>query len=217
MTEEEWLHGGELEVMLGYLRGKASLRKRRLFACACCRRVWSLIDDDRDHKAIESCEAMVDLRRITQAQLFAAIPLGRFRTTLTGSMLCGDASATANHAQALVWGPGYQERYNAGSVFAAIAYAKAAGAAEGRAQCRLLREIFGNPFRSAADDTAWRTTTVVQLAKVIYQDRQFEELSVLADALEEAGCADGDLVAHCREPGGHVRGCWALDWILGKK
>ena len=41
-------------------------------------------------------------------------------------------------------------------------------------------------------------------------------LPVLADALEEAGCTDADLLAHCRSGGGHLRGCWAVDLLLGK-
>jgi hypothetical protein len=42
-----------------------------------------------------------------------------------------------------------------------------------------------------------------------------DRLAVLADALEDAGCADPDLLAHLRGPGPHVRGCWALDLVLG--
>jgi hypothetical protein len=56
----------------------------------------------------------------------------------------------------------------------------------------------------------------VALARAIYQGRDFASLPVLADALEEAGCTDPDLLAHCRRPGGHLLGCWVLDMVLGR-
>ncbi len=42
-------------------------------------------------------------------------------------------------------------------------------------------------------------------------------MPVLADALEDAGCADADILAHCRGHGPHVRGCWVVDLVLGKE
>ncbi|QDU18833.1 hypothetical protein ETAA1_07290 [Urbifossiella limnaea] len=83
-------------------------------------------------------------------------------------------------------------------------------------QVRLLRDIFGNPFHPVALDPAWRTEAVVGLARGAYEDRAFDRLPVLADALEDAGCADGAVLAHCRGPGPHVRGCWVVDLVLGK-
>jgi len=80
----------------------------------------------------------------------------------------------------------------------------------------LVRDIFGNPFRPVTLDPAWRTATVVALAETIYTDRAFDRLPILADALEEAGCTSADLLNHCRQPGEHVRGCWALDLLLQK-
>jgi hypothetical protein len=59
--------------------------------------------------------------------------------------------------------------------------------------------------------------TVPQIAQAIYTDRAFDRLPVLADALEDAGCADASILDHCRQPGEHVRGCWVLDLLLGKK
>lgn len=104
----------------------------------------------------------------------------------------------------------------------------AAGAAEGpaweaerRAKAVLLHELFGNPFRSLAADPAWLTADVVRLAQAAYDERQMPEgtldtarLAILADALLDAGSEDAELIAHCRQPGPHVRGCWALDAIL---
>jgi hypothetical protein len=88
-----------------------------------------------------------------------------------------------------------------------------------REQADLLREVFGNPFRPAAADPAWLSWqggTVRALAEAAYEDQAFEILPVLADALEEAGCADAEVLAHLRSTGKHVRGCWALDLLLAR-
>lgn len=84
------------------------------------------------------------------------------------------------------------------------------------AHCELLRDIFGNPFRPATTKRPWRTSTVLGLAEGIYEDRAFDRMSVLADAMEEVGCDNADILSHCRGDGPHVRGCWVIDLILGK-
>ena len=81
----------------------------------------------------------------------------------------------------------------------------------------LLRDIFGNPFRPVVADPRWLTETAVGIARGIYDDRAFERLPILADALQDAGCENADLLTHCREPGTHVRGCWVVDLVLGKE
>jgi hypothetical protein len=91
---------------------------------------------------------------------------------------------------------------------------QAAVAAERAAQAELLRDLFGNPFRPAALEPTWRTPDVLALASVIYAEGAFERLPILADALEEAGCDNGDVLAHCRQPVPHVKGCWLLDRLL---
>ncbi|MBL8793520.1 MAG: hypothetical protein JNM56_06430 [Planctomycetia bacterium] len=84
-------------------------------------------------------------------------------------------------------------------------------------QCGLLRDIFGNPFRPITIDAAWLTSTVVSLAQAIYNERAFDRLPILADALEDAGCDNADILNHCRQPGEHIRGCWCVDLLLGKQ
>ncbi|QDU22206.1 hypothetical protein [Urbifossiella limnaea] len=81
----------------------------------------------------------------------------------------------------------------------------------------LVRDIFGNPFRPVPFDPSWRTEAVVGLARGMYESRDFGPIPVLADALEDAGCADADVLGHCRGPGPHVRGCWVVDLVLGKE
>jgi hypothetical protein len=80
----------------------------------------------------------------------------------------------------------------------------------------LLRELLGNPFRAVAVDSRWQSEAVVALATGIYTERAFDRMPILADALEDAGCDNADILAHCRGDGPHVRGCWVVDLILGK-
>jgi hypothetical protein len=90
-------------------------------------------------------------------------------------------------------------------------------AAQQRRLGQLIRDVFGNPLRPLVFDPAWRTGSLVKLGRAIYQERTFDGLPILADALEDAGCHDADILGHCRQPGEHVRGCWVVDLILGKK
>lgn len=83
--------------------------------------------------------------------------------------------------------------------------------------CRLVRDIFGNPFRPVTFDPDWRTTTAVQLARGMYEGRDFAAMPILADALQDAGCDNADILDHCRGPGPHVRGCWVVDLVLEKE
>jgi hypothetical protein len=93
-------------------------------------------------------------------------------------------------------------------------------AKEERAICGIIRDIFGNPFQPAPVIApawlVWNENTIPKLAQTIYDERRFEALPVLADALEEAGCDNADILAHLRSSGLHVLGCWALDLVLGK-
>jgi hypothetical protein len=86
-----------------------------------------------------------------------------------------------------------------------------------KAQAPLVRDIFGNPFRLVTLHPGWRTPAVLGVAGAIYDERAFDRLPILADALEDAGCPDFDLLAHLRSPGPHVRGCRALDLVLAKE
>jgi hypothetical protein len=92
-----------------------------------------------------------------------------------------------------------------------------AQAEERVALANLLRDIFGNPFRLPALDPTWRTSTAVAIAQNVYESRDFGAMPILADALQDAGCDDEELLAHCRDPKQvHVRGCWVVDAVLGK-
>lgn len=77
-------------------------------------------------------------------------------------------------------------------------------------------EVAGNPFREPHFSEEWRTDTAMSLACQMYDNREFSAMPILADALQDAGCDNEVLLAHCRNPGEHVRGCWVLDLVLGK-
>ncbi len=83
-------------------------------------------------------------------------------------------------------------------------------------QVAFLRDIFGDPYNPVTFDTCLRTEAAVGLARGVYESQDFAPMPVLADALEDAGCADPDILAHCRGPGPHARGCWVVDLVLGK-
>jgi hypothetical protein len=88
---------------------------------------------------------------------------------------------------------------------------------EHAAQVKLVRDIFGNPFRPVSFDSDWRTSTAVALAQQMYDSRDFSVMPILADALQDAGCGNEDVLGHCRAADGvHVRGCWVVDLVLGK-
>ncbi len=85
----------------------------------------------------------------------------------------------------------------------------------GRRYAAYARDI-ANPFRPVAFDPVWRTSTAVAIAQEAYDSREFGNLPVLADALQDAGCENADVLDHLRGPGPHVRGCWVVDLVLGK-
>jgi hypothetical protein len=85
-----------------------------------------------------------------------------------------------------------------------------------QAQANILRDIFGDPFCPVTCDPEWRTSTVLALAQGIYDERAFDRMPILADALQDAGCDNAEILDHCRGPGPHVRGCWVVDLLLGK-
>ncbi|MBX9625628.1 MAG: hypothetical protein K2X82_17630 [Gemmataceae bacterium] len=92
-----------------------------------------------------------------------------------------------------------------------------AAAAESAAQADLVRCVVPSPFRPVAFDPDWRTTSVVALARQMYDARDFVHVPILADALDDAGCADPEVLGHCRHPFPHARGCWVVDLVLGRE
>jgi hypothetical protein len=226
MTEQEWQAYGEPQPMLKVVRGEVSDRKLRLFACACCRLVWDLLPGPNSSKAVEIAEEFAE-GRINWERLEVA---GREAVLESDPAEESNAGYWATEAEIDVmlvnacWCPVTLTGWSAMKGRGDQVKADAARQRVRSAQCDLIREIFGNPFRPVAIDPAWQTPKVLALATAAYEDRILPagtldpaRLTILADALEEAGCDNADMLSHCRQPGEHVRGCWVVDLLLGLK
>jgi len=241
MAEDEWLTCNDPERILELLRGKATARKLRLFAVACCRRVEHMLVPDA-RAALEVAERFADGvasigdRKAARAR---ALDAGWVRPPDYPDDLFvharGSAKSCVCYALA---GSRYEAALGASdkSRFSAVRFEynrlRVAGLlpvdvgwreqeerlhqVQRAAQVALLRDIFGNPFHPPALHVDWLTPDVVSLARAIYDDRAFSRMPELAGALEAAGCDDADVLANCRAAGEHVRGCWVLDVVLGK-
>jgi hypothetical protein len=205
--------------MLAHLRGRA--RQWRLFAHACWSRLGHLLYDDRLREFLRVLELHAD-GRVTWKEAAAARTAAEAATERLPELLARNLREHQVCLRLARWGmsPKAREAARAAVVTgqgAAAWIGEWAVVAEKKAQCDLLREVFGNPFRPPRPDPAWlawQDGTVPRLARAVYDERRFGDLPVVADALEEAGCADADLLAHLRGPGPHVRGCWAVDALL---
>ena len=103
-----------------------------------------------------------------------------------------------------------------GTVWGAYGYFTELDKKEEVAFVAILRDILGNPFNPVTINPKWLTSTVVSLAQQMYDSRDFSAMPILADALQDSGCSNEDILNHCRGPGPHVRGCWVCDLCLGK-
>jgi hypothetical protein len=226
MTEAEWFACSDPSRMLPALGTRGTDRKLRLLLVACARRVLPPAPDLDMLNALDAAERYAD-------GVASKTELARARRALN----------TGHTARVTRWFPLYVLHVRSVPAWHAARDAVTRGAKEGlqcsawsttrrknrgggtvmtypdqelAAQADLVRDIFCNPFRTVAFDPSWRTSDVVSLARHIYDTREYEKLPVLADALEDAGCHDGDVLAHCRQPAVHVRGCWLVDLVLGK-
>lgn len=213
-------------------------RKLRLFASACGRRVLHLLSDPLIHEAVEVAERWAEGEASTEEAERLHAQIHRIRDPLEGRWRASRGAERAalaptceglSLAGVMLWREPQKAAYyapgNAAHTFAGLSNPVDADyhgvflpseAAEERAQANLLRCIFGNPFRPVAADPRWFTAEVVALARAIYEERAFDRLSALADALRDAGCDDESMLAHCQSEGGHARGCWVVDRVLGK-
>jgi hypothetical protein len=230
MTEAEWLSCSDPQPMLEYLRGKAGERKLRLFAVAFCRLQWHLLlADERSQKAVEVAERYADGLAAQPERECAAAEARTAASEAARARRGGDPElsvpALAAYAATAAWYTVYHDAGAAARLTCdddALAWFAANGIEVPHP--KLLRELFGNPFRPAALDPAWLTPDVTALAQAAYDERNLPagtldpaRLALLADALEEAGCDCAEILGHLRGEGRHVRGCWVVDSLLGKE
>lgn len=241
--QDSWIMG--LLAFFGTQPAIVSDRKLRLFLCACSRRQWGLFPVDVDREAVEVAEMHADgqasdqmlrdsleraegrPRRYPGEAPFP--PLGYWvgSTCLRPLSWVGDGFSFKRQPRIV---------YAAGDIAGNAAHHlapphlqgveswRACLTAESRHQADLMREVVGNPFRRSSFTASWRTPAAASISQVAYEERSLPGghldkacLAVLSDALEEAVCADEAILAHLRSPGPHVRGCWALDTVLGKE
>jgi hypothetical protein len=228
-------------------RCRTSERKLRLFACACCRRTWHLIPAEACRNAVEVADRHADERiteeerlaawsaayaaaeqessepealpefpsapesaALTTVGLLAGVDVAELAAEAVATMILDIPDATKIDFRRLVFVDDENGR----------ARKEAVRSAEQAAQVALLRDIVGNPFRPARINRAWLARndgTLRRLAEAIYEERAFNRLPLLADALLDAGCDNEELISHCRSEGPHVRGCWAVDLLLGRE
>jgi hypothetical protein len=237
-TEADWLASSEPWELLRALRGRGKSRRLRLCATACCRRVAHLLPDERCRRAVDVAEAFAD-RKASKDQLAQAHDDIDRVLVLHGGLPTCAAAATLHAVGAALFAAKPEVAKWAvlalKQATAAIAYSRFPAETPYRAtdplltegmgdeqgvQAALVREVVRNPFRPPPGFVL--PPSVLSIAQAAYDERlpscelDPARLSVLADALEDAGCADDAILAHLRGPGPHVRGCWALDLVLGK-
>jgi hypothetical protein len=219
--------------MYDYLRDTElfSERKERLLDCACVRELWHLLAISVGRQAVEVAERYADgfatvqqlhdvqaralvLADAETAQAFQGQPnsYSAYSAAAAVAWEFRDGADPLKHAaDAIAWtgivGNGPPHRREANERRRAVL----------RDQADLVRDVFGNPFQLLSFDARLRSIDVVALATTIYDDRAFDRLPILADALMDAGCTNDDIISHCHSPGPHVRGCWVVDLILGKQ
>jgi hypothetical protein len=218
VTEAEWLTA---ERFTGAVCATAlgapgwSFRKETLFSVACCRRLLALFPDERGAHLLEEFEAAALAPTLSPDY---ARPLSNYVVEALQ-----DRESTADHQLLFVLGSAARGYIPTVAEVCAVAVAGSRAGTLGvepdsdeeREQAAIIRDIVGNPFRPVTFAPAWRTDTVLTLARQMYEARDFGAMPILADALQEAGCDNDDILNHCRGPGLHVRGCWVVDLVLG--
>jgi hypothetical protein len=226
MTEDEWLTCDDPGSMLAFLYGgEVSARKLGLFACGYCRQVWHLLTDERSRVCVEvgerSADGLAGKEKFAAAERAAAAAfIERRLSALKDLRLVPQVHAALaatdvamRHCQ---WVFGARVEVANPLTRALIKQREEARPL----LVRLLRDIFGNPFRPFAVPPGclrWHDGLLVSMAQRMYEARDFADMPILADALEDAGCDDQSILGHLRGPGPHVRGCWVVDLLLAKQ
>jgi hypothetical protein len=246
MNETSWLSCTDPSVLLRSRERDLSERKLRLFACACTRRVWPLLTREAVRNAILTAERFADgeanrdellggWRAVRKA--LSVTPLGtRWEDALmaalnsTSDSISSYTAGSAARSAALALDIDWRQRHAHSERPADKERLRSGSPDEHAYQCRVFRDLI--PFRPVEIDPAWLAwggNQVTALAQTIHDEQRWQDLPVLADALEEAGCTDQKILGHCRptrpETGQnssraeqaptHARGCWLLDQLLG--
>jgi hypothetical protein len=211
MTEREWLASASPVAMLAHAGADGYERPALFYASALCRLHPELLSDtlrrwgdvvERVLRGELPAKILDDFQELTEGEAGhlsrQGPPAARaYYSVLEDAVFCTWTAAPAEYESDIP--------------------AEALGAMRWVA-ARFVRDIFGNPFRPVRFSPAWRTATAVALARGMYEAREFGAMPILADALQDAGCDNEDVLTHCRDAGGtHVRGCWVIDSVLARR
>jgi hypothetical protein len=237
MTEFEWEASDDAPALLAELfpdRGHDSAepapRKLRLYYAACARLVWPTLPRVC-RELVEFAEGLADGAAVDRPLRHAVYEVadrlaGSCREDAAGAKA---ALADARERLALIFnrsgfGDGAEAPPDPWAGFAQLVYAPFAADASqfrnvpaGMHATELVRDVFRYPTGLLPANPGWRTETVLDLARPMYEARDFTLMPILGDALEDAGFTDRRVLLHCRRPGPHVRGCWVVDLVLGKR
>jgi hypothetical protein len=225
-TEADWLTCNDTQPLVELLRGRTSDRKLRLFVCESLRQVSMYQKKPRgpwEHEivpqwtleVVEVAERFAD-GKATKEELAKSrssrgdtegwnVYVRKLFAPLAAARAADDVMDPES-----VWYPALgllENWYERGSV---VRYINGTGSG-----ARFIHDIFNNAFRTVTLNPAWLTRDVVGIAQRIYDDRRFEDMPILGDALEDTGCDNASILEHCRSGSEHVRGCWVVDLVLG--
>jgi hypothetical protein len=230
MLPKGWAESTNAIRMVGALMRRAqlpTLRRMRLYTVATCRRFWDRLPGPEGRAALETLEAYVEGQTAWRDVVAARRRASEAHTHTAAEAFEQDSIATKlaevhvgyywqlvestlDQGASLEYGTGYDWlveglRSDLQSKFA------------DPEQANLVRCVFGGMALKSGLDRRHVTTTAVALARAMYEAREFSAMPILADALQDAGCENDDILKHCRDPHGvHVRGCWVVDLVLGK-
>jgi hypothetical protein len=213
MDEATWQTTDNYTRMMDWLGPRMSKRKRFLFGCATAQMVWDRLTWECNRQAIEITEQHAD-GLATRKELAAAYQ----------NLIWEPVMYTEWHIMALTDGlPDLRPSTDPPHQLHEQPRKRTRSGVMRRRWADAVRDLVHNPFhpltigRAAAAWSAYYDGAAVKLAQVIYQERRWQDLPILADALEEAGCPAGELLDHCRHQREHFRGCWAVDLLLGRE
>jgi hypothetical protein len=210
MTEEEWFTATGLDYVVLGAASCLVQRRVRLLCCAFAHSVSRFALDVRTQTALELADryaegAVSDAERkaarktIQELRLSLAPRSSRRANAVVYYALGKRASTDLSAAAAMAWEAVYNDPN------------------ERLRQVEIVRDVVGNPFRPVAFAPEWRTDTAIAIARGMYESRDFSPMPILADALQDAGCENAEVLNHCRDAEQvHVRGCWVVDLVLSK-
>ena len=211
MTEEEWLSAKRPVQLIDFIFAKLSVRRQRLIAIGSCETIPSEILGDDGARWLATVGRLAEKPDVKITWKLVRKWSDEFWRGQYWSVRERNLSEVffqvglGNLRPTLVNVASFRGTAERNNDFEdeAIAY--------------VVREIVSNPFRPVTFLPEWRTSTILALATGIYEEKAFDRMPILADALQDANCDNDEILNHCRGPGPHVRGCFLIDLILGKQ